>query len=975
MEETNVLKLNNYISGVQKKGKGQVKKSSKNLKKSIYQSYNLNKIGSIKFVKIHQSANRPLCKNKDRDLDEADFCKCCNFPIEQEGILEKFNFCDDPDNFVECGEGVSLYFTFFKFAITVMIVTFFLVSLSNIIYSKKYYDELYDLCNSEMKNKLSEKDCIFYKQELQKSDSYSLISDSFFFMFNSINTKYYRNLYYNLTSKTSNNKKHIEKIIINTSLMNFCCLITLFIFNIYFIIIINSKAQNINMAILSLSDYSIFLSHLTHVLKLFLKEKKDIEEKKTFAENTKTEYDYKEQLYSKLGIDESLIDSPELEQFKCFLKNKICLYEDGQKVNVNKINICFKISDLMKMQKQVQEIDEKMSKIRNHPYQGKRNEELNLYGKNRKYFSSFLNLKCCEKSESLIELEEEQNKIKEEIGKLMEQSKKNILDHFSGCAIICVDTIAEHEKFLKENPNNAYKYILKFLKYIFCKCLMNENLKDLYRLRRSVRIERAPEPEDIIFENLQCAYSVTRAFRTFLVYFFSIILIGFCFIIVSALNTLQKYIDEKNNFHIIVAYIISFLISIVIEIINLIFEKLLDFFTEKEKLSTTTNHYLSKSIKLTLFSFMNKGIIPLISDLYVESSGYEYLIINMFMIFLINSIFVPLSWTFSFSFIYKKIRIWLLERNIDPDDPDANHELTQKEINDLYEFPSMDIDEKYSYIYQTLLIAFFYIQIFPLGVPLSLIGFILGYFLEKYNFCNIYKKPEMLNDKLCQVYINYFIVCLFMSGIGDYIFKNDVYETKTWSLINIILFGILTIFPYNFIVDHVTRYFIDLKESKIHTAKLEDIYYSFYNNYEKANPMTKKEGLSNFLTGIKTLGIIKDSVYKENIENLQNANLMKLYYNERKNSNILKTQKTLYNNELKKAKANMLKKSILIKDIKDEDFEEDFCSPKEEPNIIKDLDNIVVSDIDNKKSDLINNKEKESLPINISSGRNFNNEK
>ena len=70
-----------------------------------------------------------------------------------------------------------------------------------------------------------------------------------------------------------------------------------------------------------------------------------------------------------------------------------------------------------------------------------------------------------------------------------------------------------------------------------------------------------------------------------------------------------------------------------------------------------------------------------------------------------------------------------------------------------------------------------------------------------------------------------------MSGIGDYIFKNDVYETKTWSLINNILFGILTIFPYNFTVDSVTRYFIDLKESKIHTAKLEDIYYSFYNNY------------------------------------------------------------------------------------------------------------------------------------------------
>ena len=38
---------------------------SNNLKKSIFQKYNLNKVGTIEFAKIHQSANRPLYKKSD----------------------------------------------------------------------------------------------------------------------------------------------------------------------------------------------------------------------------------------------------------------------------------------------------------------------------------------------------------------------------------------------------------------------------------------------------------------------------------------------------------------------------------------------------------------------------------------------------------------------------------------------------------------------------------------------------------------------------------------------------------------------------------------------------------------------------------------------------------------------------------------------------------------------------------------------
>ena len=118
MEEQKEIKKNNFIHFSVK--------SSNNLKKSILEKFNLNKVGIIEYAKIHQSANRPL--NKKSDFNEnTKFCKCCNLPTEQEGILEKFKFSDHPDMFIDCGEGVPLYFTFFKFSIIILVITFFLV--------------------------------------------------------------------------------------------------------------------------------------------------------------------------------------------------------------------------------------------------------------------------------------------------------------------------------------------------------------------------------------------------------------------------------------------------------------------------------------------------------------------------------------------------------------------------------------------------------------------------------------------------------------------------------------------------------------------------------------------------------------------------------------------------------------------------------------------------------------------------------
>lgn len=83
------------------------------------------------------------------------------------------------------------------------------------------------------------------------------------------------------------------------------------------------------MSILSLSDYSIFISNLKDIHNTFLKIKNEIDEKKENSEKNNNQSDYEEKLKNRLGIDKSLVELSELEQFKCFLKNKICIKENG----------------------------------------------------------------------------------------------------------------------------------------------------------------------------------------------------------------------------------------------------------------------------------------------------------------------------------------------------------------------------------------------------------------------------------------------------------------------------------------------------------------------------------------------------------------------------------------------------------------------------------------------------------------------
>jgi hypothetical protein len=175
-------------------------------------------------------------------------------------------------------------------------------------------------------------------------------------------------------------------------------------------------------------------------------------------------------------------------------------------------------------------------------------------------------------------------------------------------------------------------------------------------------------------------------------------------------------------------------------------------------------------------------------------------------------------WTFDIKYIYNRIKIFLLEKK---KDPDKHHNMTQRELNNLYQLANMKIAYKYSYVARTTLLTLFCISIFPFGIIISIIGFGFGYILELFNFTHIYSKPEMINEKICLFYMEYFTIYISVFVLGELIFSESIFTSEIWVVINLIIFLVLSILPYTKLLDFNC---LKLKSKYINNTNIEDVY-------------------------------------------------------------------------------------------------------------------------------------------------------
>ena len=821
----------------------------------------LDDLGEIEEAKKHRSANRPLHKIAEFNSN-VNFCWCCNLPCKEKGIIEPFHYCDSVDKFSECGLGISFYFYFFRFLIFVFFISICVIIISMMVFNKHYTKGINRVCNNSYK-KLGYNNftlCEGFVTETEEDlNLYSRFMKDWVLTFSSDNIRVYYLLHNTLTNDSDNS----EDVIINYSLLNFYFLVTIFAINICYIILINARTKKTKLRNLSIRDYTVLVSNSKHILVDYFNEMRKqnpayIYQSQQMVENT--------------------------EDFISHVKKYILEEKGLNDLRINNINMCYNLGQYMDLRDELENCKEKIFMI-------KINSKKGDLIKDRYYYFiplDFIWIYCIRcKDKPLVTLEKQKKDLEKQIEFEINNNFEVISEkNFTGYMFVSFELIQDKEKILQKYPHQFFDIVVDFfknIKFYICCCCISKGEKIKFNKIKGIDVDDPPEPEDLYWENFKYT-GRQRFFRILLFFLACILIIGVSFAIVLGFTYWQNKITaNEKNINLFVKYLLSLFITIIIALLNAALEYLLEKFTHWERHLSRTNYYLSLSIKIAIFTFLNSAVVPLIAkelavkkrikDISYNIDRNNLIVDDMFVMFLVNAFVTPIFWTLRIPYWFKRIKIYLLEKK---KNPDKEHYMTQRQLNIYYEFMDMNVSYKYAYLAKTAAMTFFYLPIFPMGFIISFLGFILGYLLELYNFTHLYKRPEMLDESISKAFADNFIIILFIGGIGDLFFFYEIFPSKAMSLVNFIVFLVLIFVPYTKFL--VCNFIGEKNKSEYYPNALSDVYLEFYNDYQRQNPFTKKLGIKRYLDGLKNAGNLSDNAYQIAVENIDKLNLMEIYY-------------------------------------------------------------------------------------------------
>ena len=856
--------------------------------------------GKIFLAEIHGSAQRLL---KIRKLSKyIRFCKCCLLPSETTGVVIPYSCLDNKRDF---GLGIFLYFQFIKFCILIAFICACLSAIPTMVFSIRYSNDLTEYCdlyykeknsydkinniNNDLKNYFytNSEYCLKYlTSDNDNNNTFinleKIISNDWVLIMSADNIKNYYEIFKEKSGIKSNK---ITDILIDYSFIYFLTGIVLLIINFFFVHYFNMLNDADEFEDITPKNFTI----LVHGVK------KQKIPRKQYLMNLINEISEK---YFELEVHQ-IISCYNLVKLYKLTKE---VFEDRTKIyhaknlkrqrDLNNKNIS-------KMKKENIELDD--TKPNNTIENSRINIPINTLIRNQSqtsiltkynkkdsiinydninYYSRFL---CFTKSTSLNTIQERINKNKEKITEIEKDIEQNFNKYNCGTYFIVFKYIKMRDQIYDFFPTTLSSKIYYRIKYLFQNIIfghcISEKTKRLNFLKISFQVEHATEAYEILWKNL--GYTTIQKYAYLLLsIIITIVLVSISLCIVLLFNHIQYQLTENNskNFW---KYLLSFLISIFISITNsvgrLILEKVTSIF---ETIETRTGYYISLSAKISFFTFINTAIVPLFSNYIREEWGNnELLLNNVLMIFITNITLTPFFFYIGTTLCFKLSRRAKARLDLEGI-PWEDSPYTQGELNSIFENPKMNLCYKYSFLINILLTSLFYMSIFPLGIFFGLVSLILSYFLETY-YLGYYKRPEVLNARLVKFFIQNFKIVVWVFFLGNYVFFSsiNVHQKFNWSLFNFIFFLIIIFIPYN----DININLLGITEGDAKKGSYEDYELMFPTDYEKQNPLTKKNAMVKYFKKLEKMSLIDKYQSNYLINNTNKESYMDNYYKTTKN--------------------------------------------------------------------------------------------
>jgi len=389
--------------------------------------------------------------------------------------------------------------------------------------------------------------------------------------------------------------------------LTFCYLLTSFIINIFFIILIKAQAQKSSLSSLSIRDYTVLVSDAKQILLDYLDRKHEM---------------------NPILFRKSNITVENGKEFITFVNDYIRADKDLIDLKINSINMCYDLGNYIEYRDEYERCKKKIFQVKYNKHNidlndkriSKKKQAGEQYEEGPIYYNfplKFFEMYCCYKEGLPLKTLLKQ---KDDLYKQLELEQQDIIqyiteDNFTGYMFVSFNKIKDKEIILAQYPHNFFDMILYFLKnikfYIFCCCVSKDD-RIRFRRAKGIDVYDPPEPEDVIWENFRYT-ARQRGIRTLVVFLVCILIMALSFAIVFGLTFVQDYLydDERGtkSTNIFLKYLISLAITIVINIINSCIKLVLEKLIHLEMQISTSNYILSLSIKITIFTFLNSAIV------------------------------------------------------------------------------------------------------------------------------------------------------------------------------------------------------------------------------------------------------------------------------------------------------------------------------------------------------------------------------
>jgi len=171
---------------------------------------------------------------------------------------------------------------------------------------------------------------------------------------------------------------------------------------------------------------------------------------------------------------------------------------------------------------------------------------------------------------------------------------------------------------------------------------------------------RAPEPTDILWENLNVKI-YDRIKFSLLVYFATSVVLGLSLLAHYFINILKDFIEDEaagGDNTSSIPYngirVLAFLVTCLVVFVNFVLGKVIRLFSSYQRLSTYSEYHLTVATQLSIAMFINTGIVQLIinwrKDNWFNASG---LVVDIFFNTIGISFVSPLTYVLDPMYMFK----------------------------------------------------------------------------------------------------------------------------------------------------------------------------------------------------------------------------------------------------------------------------------------------------------------------------------